>query len=213
MSDDSYESPLKRQLEDNLAKMGRFAPPRTRQLIEEAISKIDHTDPKAVIGALPAEAAAFYRLAVQRGVALVPMIKHAHESQCDIETIILSHGLIQFSLRGLYVLAWQRAVLPRELTASELAPFYKHKSREGDVFPLIEGLLKNQLIYEGQAARLKEVNALRNQAAHGVIFGEIESGALAQGAAMAQHAALATLERFNGWLTNPQPLIHIPKPA
>lgn len=213
MPDDSYESPLKRNLEDGLEKMGNVVSPRTRKLVEDAIARIDHTNPQQLVAALPSEVAAYYRLAVQRGITLVPLIKHAHESRCDIETIILSHGLIQFSLRGLYVLAWQRALLPKPLTPNELAPFYKHKSRQGDVFPLVEELARNKLIYEGQAARLKEVNALRNQAAHGVIFGEISADALAHGASTAQQAALAMLERFYGWFANPQPLIHLPEPA
>jgi hypothetical protein len=213
MADDkrpTYESPVKRQIEQGLATMGKFASPRLRALVEEAVANIDHTDPKRIVELLPPEVLAFYRYTVVRAVALTPLIKHAHESGCYIESIILSHGLIQFALRGLYVLAWQRAVLPRSLSTEELKPYYRQRSREGDVFPLIEALEKNELIFDFDAEHLKSVNELRNKAAHGVIFGEIEHSALSQASDKAQYAALGALERFQAWFNNAQPLKHVP---
>ena len=201
-----YESPVKRQIEEGLAKMGKFASPRLRALVEEALAKIDRTDPKRVVELLPPEVLAFYRHTVIRAVALTPLIKHAHDSGCYIESIVLSHGLIQFALRGLYVLAWQRAVLPQPLSAADLAPYYQQRSRQGDVFPLVEVLEKNELIFEFQAKHLKSVNEMRNKAAHGVIFGEVEHLGLAEASEKAQHSALGTLERFQAWFNNPQPL-------
>ena len=96
----------------------------------------------------------------------------------NIESIILSHGLIQFTLRGLYISAWQRGVLPVALSESHLRPYYKQGSKEGDVFRLIGALEENGLIFDFHANHLRSVNRLRNKAAHGIIFGEIEPSAL-----------------------------------
>lgn len=78
------------------------------------------------------------------------------------------------------------------------------------MFPLIEVLEKNELIVDFHARHLRSVNELRNRAAHGVIFGEIEHAALSEASDKAQHAALGALQRFQAWFNNPQPLKHVP---
>lgn len=132
-----YESPAKRQLEEALAKLGPLAAPAIRKGAEDALASLDHTDPQEVRQLLPAETQAFYGHTAVRAATLVPLVKHAQDAGCYIESIILSHGLIQFALRGLYVMAWQRAVMPQPLTPDQLAPYYKQRSRQGDVYPLM----------------------------------------------------------------------------
>jgi hypothetical protein len=119
-------------------------------------------------------------------------------------------ALIQFALRGLYVLAWQRTVLPRALQESELAPYYKQGSRRGDVFALVRTLEENGVLFDFHAAHLRSVNDARNSAAHGVIFGEIELDALKGSSEKAQHAALGALETLRTWFNNPRPLQKAP---
>ena len=202
-----YESPGKKQLEEGLAKMGTFASPAFRKMITDTIAKLDHTDPRKVRDLLPPEAHAFYVETSVRAARLVPLIKQAHENGCFIESIVLSHGMIQFSLRGLYVMAWQRAVMPVPLTAEQLAPYYKQRSRQGDVYPLIEVLEKNGLIHrEPHGHHLRMVNDLRNKAAHGVIFGEIVHADLQESSRKCQWAAVGVLETFRAWFNNPRPL-------
>lgn len=48
-----YESPAKQKLRDALAKMGAHASPKLLARVEEAITKIDDTDPKVVAAKLP----------------------------------------------------------------------------------------------------------------------------------------------------------------
>jgi hypothetical protein len=201
-----YQSPSKKIIEDALAKAGPALSPELRTKIEAAIASIDHTDPQEFIRLLPPSVIDFYRFAVLRAMELAPLIKAAFDSGCFIESIILSHGLIQFALRGLYVLAWQRAKLPTPLSADELAPYYKQGSRQGDVFHLIGTLGKHGLIDDSHANHLRNVNTLRNRAAHGVIFGEMSHSDLGPGAEKAQYAALGALERLQAWFNNPQPL-------
>ena len=174
--------------------------------MKDAIAGLDHTDPETVREKLPIEVLEFYQQTIIRAHALVPMVKHANEARCYIEAIVLAHGLIQLSLRSLYVLAWQRAVLPEGLTTKELAPFFKQKSRKGDVFHLVNNLEKNGLIPDIQADFLREINTKRNKAAHGVVFGQIGHDELQGFPEKAQHAALGALKRLKGWFDSPVPL-------
>jgi hypothetical protein len=160
----------------------------------------------AVVGRLPETALAFYQHTLARSIALAPLIAKAHQAGCHVEAITLSHGLIQFALRGLYVLAWQRAVLPRALTESELAPYYTQGSRRGDVLSLIRTLEENGVLFDFHAAHLRNVNEVRNRAAHGVIFGEIAPASLNEQSEKAQHAALGALETLRVWFNNPRAL-------
>lgn len=201
-----YESPMKKKLEDALAKMGRFATPEVRKTMENAIAGLDHTDPKKVREKLPAEVLQFYQETAIRAHRLTPLVMHANREGCYIEAIILAHGLIQLSLRGLYVLSWQRATIPAPLISKQLAPFYKQKSKKGDVFTLIQVLEDNGLIPDIQADFLREINTKRNKAAHGVIFGEIAPDELEEFSKKAQKAALGALSRLRGWFESPVPL-------
>lgn len=205
-----YESPSRGELEDVLAKYGQHFTPKIRQKMEEAIATLDHTDPKDVIARLPPPVLAFYQHTLVRTTALTPLIVKAHEAGCYVESILLSHGLIQFALRGLYVLAWQRAVLPTALSEAELVPYYKRGSKQGDVFPLIAVLEKNELIFDFHAAHLRDVNSLRNKAAHGIIFGELAPADLEPSSAKAYSAAAGALDRLRIWLNNPRPLRKLP---
>ena len=213
MSDEpKYESPAKRQLEESLAKMGQFASPVIRKAVEDAIANLDHTDPQKVGDLLPSETRAFYLHTALRSAALLPLIKHSHESGCFIESIILDHGLVQFALRGLYVMAWQRAVMPTALTPKQLAPYYREASRQGQVKALIEKLDTNGLLLgEQHAGLLRMVNEVRNRAAHGVIFGEIALTDLEESSRKCQWAAVGALDTFKGWFNNARPLKTVPK--
>ena len=205
-----YESPAKRQLEEGLSKMGRFASPEIRKIVEDALAKLDHTTPRKVVQLLPPETAIFYLYTAKRVQTLVPLIKHAHESKCFVETIILGHGIIQFALRGLYVMAWQRAIMPTPLTTDQLAPYYKKPSRLGDVYRLIGDLENNDLLIKQQATFLRKANEDRNKAAHGVIFGEIVHADLEESSQKCHWAARGAIDRFNAWFNNPLPLKIIP---
>jgi hypothetical protein len=208
MADDAgYVSPSKKQLEDALAKMGRFASPRLRETVENAIANLDHTDPAKVRELLPPDVHAFYQHTTVRAATLTPLIKQAHDAGCFIEAIILSHGMIQFALRGLYVMAWQRAVMPRPLTPDELAPYYQQGDSRGDVHALIDTLEQNGLIErEPHGNHLRSVNRRRNQAAHGVIFGEIAHADLLEHSRKCQWAAVGALKTFQAWFNNARPL-------
>jgi hypothetical protein len=214
MNDDpdqpKYESPSKKELQGLLAKHGQHLSPTLRKHVEDAIAGLDHTNPADVVKLLPAPVLAFYQHTLARGVALTPLIARAHEAGCYIEAIILSHGLIQFALRGLYVLAWQRTVLPRGLTELELSPYYKQGSRGGDVFSLIRVLAEDEVIFDFHAAHLRSVNDARNSAAHGVIFGEIEPAELRESSKKAQHAAVGALDTLRTWFNNPRALKKVP---
>jgi hypothetical protein len=205
---------MKKKLEDALSKMGDFVSPEVRKIVEDAIANLDHTDPQTVRMKLPEEVQGFFKFTVLRAYALISLIERARDAECHIEAIILAHGLIQFALRALFVLGWQRAV-DRPLTTDELAPFYKQSSRnprspKGDVYNLAKELEQNGLIQDYQAAFLLKVNKYRNRAAHGVIFGEIEPDALAELSMDAQRAAKGILQRLLGWFDHPIPLQEVP---
>jgi hypothetical protein len=209
-NDPKYESPSKKELEETLAKYGKLLPPEIRGQLEQAIATLDHTDPKQIVQLLPQSVLAFYQHTLARTGALAPLIVKAHYAGCYIESIILSHGLIQFALRSLYVLAWQRMVLPTPLTEGQLAPYYKQGLKKGDVFQLIAVLEENGLIFDFHANHLRDVNQIRNKAAHGIIFGEIDPPALEQSSDKARHASLGALERVRTWFNNPRPLQKLP---
>ena len=206
-----YESPAKKELEQTLAKYGQYLSPELRAHVEQAIASVDPTDLKDVTKVLPPAVMTFYQHTLTRGVALAPLIVKAHQAGCYIESIILSHGLIQFALRGLYILAWQRAVLPVPLSETQLAPYYKQGSKQGDVFRLIKVLEDNGVIFDFHANHLRSVNEIRNRAAHGVIFGEIEPQALEPSSDKAHHASLGALDTLRTWFNNPRPLQKVSK--
>jgi hypothetical protein len=206
-----HESPAKKQLEEGLAKMGKFASPVIQKVVADALANLDHTNPQKVRDLLPPETHAFYLQTSQRCATLMPLIKRAHENGCFIESIVLAHGLIQFSLRGLYVMAWQRAVMPTPLTIEQLAPYYKQRHRKGDVHPLIETLENNGLLHrDPHGNHLRSVNDIRNKAAHGIIFGEIVHADLAESSRKCQWAAVGMLDTFRAWFNNPRPLKTLP---
>jgi len=131
--DEPYESPLKAQLQERLQN----APVGYRDLFAEALRRLDHTNPQRIRTLLPPDVLEFYQKSAQRAAALAPLISHSHESGCYIESIILDHGLAQLSLRSLFVMAWQRMVMPTPLTVDQLAPYYAHQSRAGSVSRLV----------------------------------------------------------------------------
>jgi hypothetical protein len=201
-----YESPLKKKVVAVLAKQGPHLSPTLRRKVEEAIEGLDHTNPREAVELLPPTVLDFYVRSDERGTVLVPLVVKAHEAGCYIESIVLSHGIIQFALRGLYVLAWQRTVMPLALSESDLAPYYKQRSKRGDVVSLVKTLEESGLILADHAEHLRRVNADRNSAAHGVIFGEVDIAALAEPSKAAQRAALGALQMLRAWFDNPRPL-------
>jgi hypothetical protein len=206
-----YLSPAKKELEETLARTRHVLTPEIRQMVEDAIASLDHTDPKVVRELLLPDALAFFQFTSMRARVLAPLIKQSHDRGCFIESIVLDHGLVQFALRGLYVMAWQRAVMPTPLTPQQLAPFYLHQSKRGDVHWLVGTLHKNQLLQgDHHAKHLMMVNEVRNKAAHGVIFGEITTDELEAQSTKCQGAALGAIEWFLGWFKNPRPLEFLP---
>jgi len=200
-----YESPAKQKLRDGLAKMGPFASPMLRHIVEEALTKIDDTDPNVVAAKLPPPVLEFYLQCAKRGHELALHGKKAADQGFHIEAIIVCHGLIQYALRGLYVLGWQRASdLP--LTQEQLRPFWDHNDHSASVHRLIPVLQESGLLMEPQGELLKTVNATRNKAAHGVVFGEISHEKIGDLSRKVQWAAVGALERMLGWFQNPQPL-------
>jgi hypothetical protein len=199
------ESPVKQQLRESLAKMGEYANSAVRKAAEDAIANIDDTDPKAIRDRLPQPVLKFYQDCAVRGLELAQHARRARDQGFHIETIIVCHGLIQYALRGLYVLAWQRS---REspLTEDELRPFWDHNDRRASVRKLIPALVDSDLLIETQGPLLVQVNAIRNRAAHGVVFGEIPLDQIAGLSEKVQWAAVGALKRMQGWFSNPRPL-------
>jgi len=200
-----YESPAKQKLRDALARVGTFASPALRKSIEDTVEKIDDTDPATVRDRLPPNVLGFYRECAVRARQIVVHAGRARDAGFHIETIIVCHNLIQYALRGLYVLAWQRS---REdsLTEEELRPFYDPADQKATVANLVPLLDDPGLLNEPQGALLLEVNKIRNQVAHGIVFGEVSPDELESLSEKTQWAALGALERMHGWFTNPQPL-------
>src|SRR5258708_9233821 len=118
----AYESPLKRQIEERI----RTAPPGMRDLFVEALGKLDHTDPRKVLELMPAGTRDVYERTALRARDLMPLAQHAHEAGCYIESLILFHGLALFCLPALFVLAWQRAIMPRPLTPEKVRRLLPH---------------------------------------------------------------------------------------
>lgn len=200
-----YESPTKQKLRDAMAKMGSFASPEVRKAVDDAIRNIDDTDPKSVRDKLPPPVLRFFQDCALRGRDLALHARKARDHGFHIETIIVCHGLIQYALRGLYVLGLQRS---REapLTEEELRPFWDHDSRDASVHKLIPVLAESGLLLERQGDLLKTVNTLRNKAAHGIVFGEIPLDQIPVMSDRVQWAAVGALERMLGWFSNPLPL-------
>lgn len=200
-----YESPAKQKIRDALAKMGTLASPAIRAAAERALGGIDDTDPKTVAARLPPSVMAFYLECLVRGHMLTVHAKRARDQGFHIETVIVCHGLIQYALRGLYVLGWQRS-RDLALTEQELKPFYDHSHHTASVHRLIPALAESELLLGPQAELLKTVNAIRNKVAHGVVFGEVPLEQIADLSSKVQWAAVGALERMLGWFQNPKPL-------
>jgi hypothetical protein len=159
---------------------------------------------------LPPDALDFYQKSALRSAALAPLIKHSHEAACYIESIVLEHGLAQLALRTIFVMAWQRALMPTPVTREQLAPYYAEVSAAGSVHRLVESLARNGLVQEYEAAELRWLNEMRNRAVHGVIFGEIPAADL-EGISL---RGLGVAGRAVGtsalWFSNPRPLTELP---
>lgn len=203
-----YESPAKQNLRDALAESGLFANPALRTGVGDAIAKLDDTDPNTVRDKLPASVLRFFQECAVRGQELALHGRKARDQGFHIETIIVCHGLIQYALRGLYVLGWQRS-RAAPLTEEELRPFWDHNDRRASVHKLIPLLAESGLLLDLQGDLLSTVNGLRNKAAHGVVFGEIPLDQIAGMSEKVQWASLGALERMLGWFSNPQPLKRI----
>ena len=202
-----YESPLKQQIEERL----RTARPEMRSLWEDALQRLDHTDPRKIGELLPPRTYDFYLQTAQRALTLMPLAQHAHEAGCYIESIVLFHGLALFCLRGLLGLAWQRAVMPRPLTPDELRPYDSKNTRPGEMPRLVDWLEKDGLLSEIHATQMRRLNDVRNQAAHGVIFGEITTEELARASREGLTAAQWIVDCFTMWISSPQPLKTLPR--
>ncbi len=204
--DDKHVSPEKKKLIDLLRTQGPLLPENVRKMCEDAIQEIDDTNPADVAKLLPQAVLPFYHHTFKRCQALPPLITHSMSNGCYIESIILSHGLIELCLRGLYVFAWQRAIMPKALTDKDLMPYFKQYSKQGKVHNLVKILDDNGLLYPEHAKLIENINEYRNRAAHGVIFGEIELPELKGKAESAQAASCGALEKLNAWFNNPIPL-------
>jgi len=204
--DAPYESPLKRQLEERLQN----APESYRDLFAVALARLDHTNPEQVKALLPPDALEFYQKSALRSAALAPLIKHSHESACYIESIVLNHGLAQLALRTLFVMAWQRALMPTPLTREQLAPYYAHVSAAGSVHRLVGSLERNRLVQEYEARELRWLNDMRNRAAHGVIFGEVAATELEAVSLRSLGVATRAVGMSALWFSNPRPLTELP---
>ncbi len=204
--DPPYESPLKRQIEERI----RTAPPGMRDLFVEALGKLDHTDPRKVLELMPAGTRDVYERTALRARDLMPLAQHAHEAGCYIESLILFHGLALFCLRALFVLAWQRAIMPRPLTPEKVRRFDPTKSKPGEVGKLIEWLHGDGLLPPIEAKQMRTLNEVRNRAAHGVIFGEISPQELAAASVESLTAAQWIVDWTKTWFSNPRPLKRVP---
>jgi hypothetical protein len=89
-----YESPVKQQLRDALAKLGNFATPALRESVEKAIAGIDDTDPAPVARKLPPQVLAFYEACALPGQDLALHSLRAREQGFHIETIGVVTGEI-----------------------------------------------------------------------------------------------------------------------
>jgi hypothetical protein len=147
----------------------------------------------------------FYRQCLERGMELSKQADRAKREGFHIESILLSHGLIQYALRGLYVLAWQRR-REEQLSEEELKPFCDPDDRTASVSHLVDVLDENRFFNEGQADFLRRINAIRNKAAHGVVFGEIPMEKVAEVSEKAQWAATGALNRMQGWFSDARPI-------
>ena len=130
----------------------------------------------------------------------------AHDAGFHIENMIVCHGLIQYALRGLYVLAWQRS-RDKPLTEEDLRPFWDSNDHKATVDKLLTVLKVSHLLNEPQGAYLREMNSARNRAAHGLVFDEIPLAEVAPKSSRMRHAAVGALKRMQGWFENPQPLL------
>lgn len=202
----TYESPAKKQIREGLAKMGRHASPKLRALVEAALPKIDDTDPKTVLVKLPPPVVRFYQECGQRGIALTAWAGRAYDGGFHIENSVVCHGIIQYALRGLYVLAWQRS-LDRPLSEEDLRAFWDPNDHRASVDRLLTVLIASDLLNEPQGPFLRDMNSARNKAAHGLVFGEVPIGEVASYSDRIRHAAVGALGRMSGWLTNPRPLL------
>lgn len=202
----TYKNPFKK----NLEKLREKASSRMQKTVDELIAQLNDIDPKNVRDKLPIEVKKFFEFTVIRAYSLRNLIRNAHESRCFIEVFILIHGYIQFVLRALFILAWQTAE-KRPLTKEEIEPYYKYKSKQGSVIRLVKILKDSEIIDPKQSTLIEKVNELRNNAAHGIIFGEIEISDLAHEVESSIKVFNQTYLRLKGWFNNPVPLKNFQK--
>src|SRR4051812_39128167 len=104
MADDiPYRNPMRDTFE-NLKREH----PELAVYSDYALANLNDIHPATVLAKLPARYPVLWQQTFQRARRLVPMIQHAVDAECFIESLVLCHGLIQISLRALYVSAWQR---------------------------------------------------------------------------------------------------------
>jgi hypothetical protein len=205
-----YRNPNREKLQALLDQHARHLTPRLCRAVQRAVDRLDNSDPQAVIRMLPPEVTATYIRAFAHSLKLPLMSRRAQEAGAWVEMLVLSHNLIKLALRLTYVLAWQRTV-GRPLSADDLRPFFDGYSKKADVYWLVGTLRKNKLLIKEQARLLWDVNAWRNDAVHGLAFGQIEYEQLRPRAERANHAALGALEVMRAWLNNPRPLPYLPQ--
>ena len=203
----AYESPVKQKLRDAVARLGGRFPDLERQVLD-AVEKIDDTDPSTVARKLPPDLMQFIQTCTERGQTLALHGKSAREQGFFIEIIIVCHGLIQYALRGLYVLAWQRS---REapLGRAELKPFVDQNDHRASVNRLIPVLVESGLLYDTQGELLKTANQIRNKVAHGVVSGEVSLEDLRPLCEKVEWAATGALQQMFAWFNNPRPLVRV----
>lgn len=195
--DEQYRNPMRDLFEDLKRKH-----PQLAKYSDYALGNLNDVDPTTVLAKLPPAYPTLWHRTFQRAQRLVPLIQHAIDASCFIESLILCHGLIQIVLRTLYVSAWQRSE-DRCLSDHEIKPYFEERKIDGSLHALIGRCAERELIEPEQAALLLKVNSERNRAAHGVMTGEIEPPELAEAARQAQWAALGALERLQAWFNNP----------
>lgn len=80
------------------------------------------------------------------------------------------------------------------------------KSKKGSVATLVKILRESKIIHPEQAVLIEKINTIRNKAAHGVIFGEIEINELANDVELSIRTANQIFLKLKAWFNNPLPL-------
>jgi hypothetical protein len=199
VADKPYVNPMRRQFEELRAKHLSLA-----KYADYALANLNDVDPQEVLAKLPPAYLTLIRDTIARSWRLMPLVDRAVKAQCYIETLVLCHGVIQMSLRTLYVCAWQRTET-RNLTPGEAEPYFRTGRGARSVHNLVNECRAKELIQQPQADLLLRVNELRNSAAHGIISGEVEPESLQEDVLNAQHATVGALHRLQTWTNNPCP--------